>query len=143
MFSILRIKRIQETKSWISWPKPGKYLKLEKTLGPRVDLGRILKKIYGRCKFLKILMSFNDFGLFLKKESKKKEFGQLGEFSDFDRFDLLSLIGLYHNVKGRIWRSLPHENCSWLKILGFHLRIGPKIIPNDLSKSRPICWSEL
>ena len=65
-----------------------------------LNLGRILTKIYGRCKFLKILMSFNGSGLFLKKGSKKKEFGQLGEFSDFDKFDLLSLIGLYHNVKG-------------------------------------------
>ena len=57
-------------------------------------------------------MSLNGFGPFLKKGSKKKEFGQLGEFSDFDRFDLLSLIGLYHNVKGRIGRSRLHENCS-------------------------------
>ena len=57
-------------------------------------------------------MSFNGFGPFLKKGSKKKEFEQLGEFSDFDRFDLLSLIGLYRNVKGRIGRSRLHENCS-------------------------------
>ena len=52
-----------------------------------------------------ILVSFNGFGPFLKKGSKKKEFKQLGEFSDFDKFDLLSLIGFYHNVKGQIWRS--------------------------------------
>ena len=50
-------------------------------------------------------MSFNGFGPFLKKGSKKKEFEQLGKFSNFGRFDLLSLIGLYHNVKGRIVRS--------------------------------------
>ena len=41
-------------------------------------------------------------GPFLKKGNKKKEFEQLGEFSEFGGFDLLSLIGLYHNVKGRI-----------------------------------------
>ena len=57
-------------------------------------------------------MSFNGFGPFLKKESKKKEFGQLGEFSNFDRFDLLSLIGFYHNVKRRISKSGLHKNCS-------------------------------
>ena len=57
-------------------------------------------------------MSFNGIGPFLKKGSKKKEFEQLGEFLDFGKFDLLSLIGLYHNVKGRIGRSGPHENCS-------------------------------
>ena len=47
-------------------------------------------------------MSLNGFGPFLKKGSKKKEFGQLGEFSDFGRFDILSLIGLYHNVKDEL-----------------------------------------
>ena len=57
-------------------------------------------------------MSFNGFGPFLKEGSKKKEFGYLEEFPDFGRLDLLSLIGLYHNVKGRIGRSGLHENCS-------------------------------
>ena len=37
--------------------------------------GRILKKIHGRCQFLNILVSFNGFGLFLKKESKKQWIG--------------------------------------------------------------------
>ena len=78
-----------------------------------------------------------------RNEAIRKSFGHLEEFPDFGRLDLLSLIGLYRNVKGWIGRSGLHENCSWLKILGFYISIGPKISPNTLSKSRPICWSEL
>ena len=38
-----------------------------------LSLGRILKKIHGKCQFLKILVSFNGFGPFWKKENKKEE----------------------------------------------------------------------
>ena len=118
-FFILGIKRIQETKSWISWPKPGKYWKLEKIRDQGLNFGRILKKIYERCKFLKILVSFNGFWPLLKEGSKKKEFGHFEEFSDFGRFDLLSLIGLYHNIRGRIWRSWLMKIVDDLKSLDF------------------------
>ena len=128
----------------MNWVKTGQILKIgEETRIKGFNLWIILKKIHGWCQFLKILVSFNGFGSFLKKGSKKKEFGHLEEFSDFGRFDLLSLIGLYRNVEGQIWRSRLHENCRWLKIIEFHIRIGPKISPNTLSKLRPICWSEL
>ena len=73
--------------------------------------GRILKKINGRCQFLNILVSFNGFGPFLKKGSKKEELWTLRRIPDFGRLDLLSLIGLYRNVEGRIGRSGLHETC--------------------------------
>ena len=60
---------------------------------------------------LEYLGEFQWFWAVLKERSKKKEFGQLEEFPDFDRLDLLSLIGLYHNVRGRIGRSGLHETC--------------------------------
>ena len=143
LFSILGIKRIQEPNLEYLGQNRVNIENWKRYWDQGLNLGRILKKIYGRCKFLKILVSFNGFRPFLKKGSKKKEFEQLGEFLDFDRFDLLSLIELYHNVKGRISRIELHETCSWLKILGFHIRIGPKISPIALSKSCSSCWSKL
>ena len=54
-----------------------------------------------------------------RKEARRKSLGHLEEFPDFGRFDLLSLIGLYHNVKGRIWRSGPIKIVADLKLLDF------------------------
>ena len=99
--------------------------------------GRILKKIHGKCQFLNILVSFNGFRPFLKKWSKKEELWTLRRISDFGKLDLLSLIGLYHNVRGRIVRSGPHKTCRWLKILEFNIRLAQKASPNTLSKSHP------
>ena len=48
-------------------------------------------------------------GRFWIKEARMKSFGHLEEFPDFDRLELLLLIGLYHNVRGRIVRSGLHE----------------------------------
>ena len=76
-----------------------------------------------------------------RKEARRKSFGNLEEFPNFGRLDLLSLIGLYRNVKGRIWRSRLHETCSWLKILRFHIdwpknksKCPLKVAPNLLVK---------
>ena len=38
-----------------------------------LNLRRVLKKIHGSCQFLKILVKFNGFGLFLKKRNKNEE----------------------------------------------------------------------
>ena len=64
-------------------------------------------------------MSFNGFGPFLKKESKKKQFGQLGEFSYFGRFDLLSLIGFITMLKDEFEEVDCIKNLADLKFLNF------------------------
>ena len=43
---------------------------------------------------MKILVSFNGFGLFLKKERRRKSFEYLGEFSKISRLDFYGYLGL-------------------------------------------------
>ena len=143
LFSILGIKRIQEIKSWISWLKPSK-LKIREDTETK---GRILEESWRKsmedvnsCISLSISMVLDRFW---KKQVRRKSFGHLKEFLDFGRLDLLSLIGLYYKVKGWIVRSRLHKTCRWLKIIKFNIRFAQKTSPNDLSKSRWICWSEL
>ena len=47
----------------------------------------LMMKISSNSWFLKILVSFNGFGLYLKK-GRRKSFEHLGEFSEIDRLDL-------------------------------------------------------
>ena len=64
MFYDLGVKWLQETNFLWIWAKSSKYLVLDKKLGSRVEG---LKKIDGRYHFLKILVSLEDFRLFLKE----------------------------------------------------------------------------
>ena len=71
--------------------------------------GRILEESWR--KFLEDVKSWISWwvsvvlGRSWRKEARRKSFGHLEEFPDFGSLDLLSLIGLYHNVEGRIGRS--------------------------------------
>ena len=139
LFSILGIKRIQETKSWIYWLKPSKYWKLEKIPRSRESWRKSMNDV----NFWIFWWVSMVFGRSWGKKARRKSFGHSEEFPDFGRLDLLSLIGLYCNVEGRIGISGLHETCRWLKILEFNIRLAQKTSPNTLSKSCPICWSEL
>ena len=125
LFSILGKKRIQETKSWISWLKPSKYWKLENIPRPRVESWKNLER-----KSMEDVNSWISWWVSMvfsrswRKEARRKSFGHLEEFPDFGRLDLLSLIGLYRNVEGRIGRSGLHQTCRWLKILEFNIRLA-------------------
>ena len=48
-----------------------------------LNLGKILNKIHGRYQFLKILVSFKGFGLFLEERSKEEVLGTLRKILDF------------------------------------------------------------
>ena len=66
---------------------------------------------------MKILVSFNSFGPYLKKGRRRKSFEYLGEFSEIDRLDLYGVFEPYHNFKRRIGRSGLYELVADLKYL--------------------------
>ena len=81
---------------------------MEKTLGPRIESWKNLEENPWKMSIL----SFNGFGSFLKKGSKKEELWKLRRISRFWQIRPLFINWAYCNVEGRIGRSGPHETCE-------------------------------